>query len=372
MADPICWDGVFLKRIFVFLLLAVSGVIPQKAWALEYSALPASQPIADERLVDQNGRELRFYSDLVRGQKVVINFMFTSCTMICPPISAVSAKLAQDFAAAKEGAKVISISIDPESDTVEKLQSHRARYLKNSGAENSWILLTGARSSVSRVLASLGQPAIGSQNHDPVYIVGDDRAGKWTMIRGIASPKSLESALKRTADATIKRANSHDANTFKQYFTDTEFTDQSGRKVRLYSDLLKGHKVLVNFGFTRCTAICSPATNNLATVQKLISSQMETQVRILTFTVDPDHDTPEVLKKFAEKHGAGRGWYFLTGNKAQISKALQKLGGWTEVPDNHSGVLMYGDVDKGVWSKSSSMDSPREIAFAISKISDNG
>ena len=343
-----------------------------RAVAADFTKLPAGKPIADERLVDEDGRDVRFYSDLVRGQKVVINFMFTTCAMICPPVSAVSAKLAEDFAAANQGARVISISIDPENDTADRLRAHRAKYLKNSESHGSWKLLTGSRDAVARVLESLGQPAPGAGNHDAVYMVGDDKAGQWREIRGLASAKTLSKTLALASRSNAKKAVSSDAATYKKYFTDTEFTDQNGRKVRLYTDLLKGHKVLVNFGFTRCKAVCSPATKNLAAVQKILGDQMEKNIRILTFTVDPEVDTPEVLQKFAATHGAGPGWYFLTGDKERVAAALKKMGGWTEIPDNHSGVLMYGDVDRGIWSKSSSMDSPREIAFAISKISENG
>lgn len=71
---------------------------------------------------------------------------------------------------------------------------------------------------------------------------------------------------------------------------------------------------IADFIFTRCPAICPRMTSQMKRVAEALSSDF----RIASFSVDPEHDTPEVLRGYAEKHGAGEGWYFLTGETEAI------------------------------------------------------
>ena len=77
--------------------------------------------------------------------------------------------------------------------------------------------------------------------------------------------------------------------------------------------------------------IGSGSWRRLAEVQKLLAPKMGKEVRFVTLTVDPVNDRPEVLKKFAAKFGAGRGWYFLSGDPDNVSAVLKKLGGYGRV-----------------------------------------
>lgn len=363
-----------LLRSHFRLVLSLVGFLlsSRESFAREGSLnFPAGMPIADEELITHEGKPVRFYSEVIRGQKVVINFMFTTCPMVCPAMSAVSAKLVNDLSAAKDDAtKVVTITLDPRVDTPERLAKHRQKFIKSEKKKLNWTLLTGSPEAVSRVLLSLGQKIQDPNSHEATYLVGDDSRGQWKTLRGNVSAKMLRAALHDVAMIN-ENAAATDSRVFRNYFTDTVFTDQNGKKHRLYSDLMQGKKVLINFGFTKCTAICTPATKNMRAVQTKLGSRMGRDIVFITFTVDPEHDTPAVLKKFADKNQVGSGWYFLTGTRDDVQTVLKKIGGWKDLPEDHSGVLMYGDVDQGIWSKSSSMDSPRQIAFAIENLSNN-
>jgi cytochrome oxidase Cu insertion factor (SCO1/SenC/PrrC family) len=102
-------------------------------------------------------------------------------------------------------------------------------------------------------------------------------------------------------------------------------TDQDGNRLGL-KDLL-GKAWVASFIFTRCQATCPAQANNLALLQKeLRGSPLGDKTRLVCLTVDPDHDTPGVLKKYAEQHGAARGvWSFLTG-PADDLVALSRQG----------------------------------------------
>jgi protein SCO1/2 len=96
--------------------------------------------------------------------------------------------------------------------------------------------------------------------------------------------------------------------------------DQNGNSVT--NESLKGKVWLTHFLFTRCPNICPPMTANLAKVQREIEKE-KTPATMVSFTVDPEFDKADVLKKFGQDHGANlTNWYFLTGYS---STDVQKL-----------------------------------------------
>src|SRR5690242_5381640 len=87
--------------------------------------------------------------------------------------------------------------------------------------------------------------------------------------------------------------------------------DQDGRE--LGPDALRGKVWIANFMFTSCPDVCPLLTSKMAAVrQRLVADRAA--VHYVSFSVDPAHDTPEVLKRYAIEHGADRAdWSFLTG-----------------------------------------------------------
>lgn len=155
----------------------------------------------------------------------------------------------------------------------------------------------------------------------------------------------------------------------RRYFTDTLLTDQDGVVRRFYTDLIRGRKVLINFGFTTCKGVCPAMARNLRAVQTRLGPRAS-EVTILTITVDPVNDTPAALKRFAEQMKAGPGWRFLTGTPERVSLVLSRLGGKAPRPEEHSAVLLIGDARTGNWVKTSSMDRPEAIVALIEHLND--
>src|SRR5258708_5456056 len=102
------------------------------------------------------------------------------------------------------------------------------------------------------------------------------------------------------------------------YFPNVPLTTQDGKVVRFYDDLIKGKIVAIDLIYTTCQYACPLETARLVQVQKLLGDRMGRDVFFYSITIDPDHDTPAVLKDYAEKFGAGPGWLFLTGTQADI------------------------------------------------------
>ncbi len=96
------------------------------------------------------------------------------------------------------------------------------------------------------------------------------------------------------------------------------FTDEQGQPFG--SAELAGKVWVANFVFTRCPTICPAFTAKMARVQQGLSTfDAAARVRLVSFSVDPDHDTPEVLRAYAKKHGATPGvWHFLTGSYPEM------------------------------------------------------
>jgi len=97
--------------------------------------------------------------------------------------------------------------------------------------------------------------------------------------------------------------------------------DQNGRSINLSS--LKGEYVLINFIYTGCTGSCPMLTSKMSQVEKKLGPELGKKVRLLSVTLDPEHDNSAQLLKYANEHGAnGADWIFLTGTPAQIDNYL--------------------------------------------------
>jgi protein SCO1/2 len=91
-------------------------------------------------------------------------------------------------------------------------------------------------------------------------------------------------------------------------------TERSGRPVR--RDDLRGSVWVANFVYTRCTDTCPLQSEQLRRIQTAFSGAPD--LRLVSITVDPEHDTPAALRGYAGRYGAGERWWFLTGDKRAI------------------------------------------------------
>lgn len=151
----------------------------------------ALQTIPDLPVIDQNGKRLRFYSDLVAGRVVAINFIFTTCTTICPPLTATFRRVQQDLATGSPDAKLISISVDPGTDTPERLFDFAAKFKAGPG----WTFVTGEKGDIDALLRAFGVAVADKNDHTPMILVGNDQTGQWTRIYGLSPPSTIAQAI---------------------------------------------------------------------------------------------------------------------------------------------------------------------------------
>lgn len=159
--------------------------------------------IPDVSVRTHDGRSVRFYRDLIQGKVVAVNFIFTTCTTVCPPMGALFGQL-QNEQRARVGRDVflISVSIDPAVDTPERL----AAWGKKFGAGPGWTLVTGNKENITVILKAMGVYVPSFQDHQPVTIVGNDALGSWQRVYGFATARKLSALIEQvSATRTARR-----------------------------------------------------------------------------------------------------------------------------------------------------------------------
>ena len=143
--------------------------------------------VPDEELVDQDGHPVRI-RELFADHVVAVNFVFTTCTTICSPMSAIFGRLQGALGPAMEQKiRLVSISLDPATDTPEKLREYADRFDRRAG----WTFLTGPPDRVARVLRGLGGQAFVREGHRPLTLIGSASDRRWQRVHGIAPPDRL-------------------------------------------------------------------------------------------------------------------------------------------------------------------------------------
>ena len=157
-----------------------------------------------------------------------------------------------------------------------------------------------------------------------------------------------------------------------RHFPNLLLTTHEGKKVRFYDDLLKDKIVVINFMYVKCERVCPGITANLAKLQKLLGSRLGRDIFMYSFTLKPEQDSPEVLRKYAEAYHAKEGWTFLTGTPEDMELLRRKLGFTDPDPrrdadkSNHIGNIRYGNEPLQLWGSCPGLSKASWIAESIS------
>ena len=151
------------------------------------------------------------------------------------------------------------------------------------------------------------------------------------------------------------------------YFPNVELTTQDGESVRFFDDLIEDKVVLINFIYTSCVDTCPMETAQLTQVQKILGERLGKDVFFYSISIDPENDTPEVLKEYKDRFRAN--WTFLTGDSADITELRKKLGLYIEEiqdgSNNHNVNMIIGNQATGRWMKRSPFENPYVLADQI-------
>jgi protein SCO1/2 len=155
--------------------------------APEVARTSAAYTVPDVELVRDDGKTVRLTKELEDGRPVVLSFIFTSCTTVCPVISATLAQLQRKLGPARSQVHLVSISIDPELDSAERLRKYASKF----GAGPEWQHYTGTLAASLAVQRAFGVYRGDKMNHTPAMLVRAAPGAHWVRIDGFASPDQL-------------------------------------------------------------------------------------------------------------------------------------------------------------------------------------
>lgn len=157
------------------------------------SGAGASQPVTVRlpavRLRSHSGPPVEFATSLDEQRPVLLNFIFTSCTTVCPPMSQIFAALQERLGTRREQVQMVSVSIDPEHDSPARLRDYAARF----GAGTQWRFHTGSTDAIDAVQRAFNVYRPDKMGHTPVTFIRPKGSppGQWRRLDGYATPDDL-------------------------------------------------------------------------------------------------------------------------------------------------------------------------------------
>lgn len=192
-------NRVITTAILCLLLLGVSNA-QQPATAPDSAG---HKYFTDVELINQDGKKLRFYSDLLQGKVVIINSFFATCQGSCLPLNQNLEKVQQALGdRLGKDVFILSISVDPTVDTPTNLNA----YAKKLHARPGWHFLTGTKENVDFALKKIGQFVPDKQDHLNIFIIGNERTGLWKKAFGLAKSEELVKVVESVINDQLKTA----------------------------------------------------------------------------------------------------------------------------------------------------------------------
>lgn len=191
-------------------------------------------------------------------------------------------------------------------------------------------------------------------------------AGLWWLSGALAAPLAMAHGDHPPATgATAPVAESNTALTLQTRLPDVWVTHQLGQKMRLQRDLLQHRVAVVSFIYTSCPTICSPLTANLKQARDMLPPAVAERTQFLSFTLDPSHDTPEVLQAFANRVGITGSWAFVSAKPSVVQQIQAALAVRTRRKEDHTPLVFIGDNVRGHWVIKPGLANPQALAEAI-------
>jgi protein SCO1/2 len=169
------------------LLAEEMGNMEQKADAPAFTRSTATYKVPDVKMVRQDGKKLSFLKELDDGRPVILSFVFVSCSAICPMLTHVLSKVQSKLDAEGKKAHLISISIDPESDSPAKL----IEYAKKFGAGAGWDFYTGTREASLALQKAFNTYRGDKMNHTATILMRSEPGKPWLRLEGFLNPDAV-------------------------------------------------------------------------------------------------------------------------------------------------------------------------------------
>jgi len=172
--------ALLLPVVAMTLCAATAAAEPEPA---RYQRTVEKYTIPDVVLINQDGEKVRFKTLFESGQPVVVDFIYGTCTTICPILSAGYANLQRKLVTDSAKVNLVSITIDPENDTPAILKEYLSRYQAKPG----WNFLTGSRKDIDRVMTAFDAYFRDKMDHKPLTFIRSPKDGSWIRLYGLLS-----------------------------------------------------------------------------------------------------------------------------------------------------------------------------------------
>ena len=156
--------------------------------------------------------------------------------------------------------------------------------------------------------------------------------------------------------------------TTKVVLSDVPLVDATGNRVRLAQEVIGERIAVVNFIYTSCTTVCPVSSATFQQLQQKLGARLGTDVVLVSFTVDPQRDTPQRLREYAGRYEAREGWTWLTGAKPDLDGALKGFGVFTANFEDHPAMVLVGDARAGKWTRFFGFPSVDDLVARIEAI----
>jgi protein SCO1/2 len=184
-----------IRLTIMLLLLAILSltVLPAAADELKYKRTIENYTMPDVTLINQDGKRVKFKNLINSDKPVVVDFIYGTCTTICPVLSAGYVNLQRKLGPNSANVHLISISIDPENDTPKVMKE----YLKRYRAQPGWDFFTGSRADIDKVMRAFDAYIPNKMYHYPLTLIRDPKDGKWVRVFGLTSTSEFMNEYKK-------------------------------------------------------------------------------------------------------------------------------------------------------------------------------
>ena len=176
---------VLLLLIVLLAQLSTPGAAP--AETKHYKRSVERYNIPDVVLINQDGNKVRLASLLNSDHPVIVDFIYGTCTTICPVLSASFVNLQRKLGPAGKKLRLVSITIDPEHDSPKVMKD----YLKRFRAQPGWDFLTGSRKDIDAVMKGFNAYIPDKMSHYPINLIRNPKDGSWVRLFGMLSSKEF-------------------------------------------------------------------------------------------------------------------------------------------------------------------------------------
>ena len=178
--------------VIVVMMMSVSALAAEKP---RFTRTEVEIDIPDVTLINQQGDEVGFREMLLGERPVYVEFIFATCTTICPVLSAGFASMQRKLGDGRDQVNLVSITIDPEHDGPEELKTYLDRY----GAKSGWDFLTGTREDIDLVEKAFDAYVADKMSHQPLTFIRSPGTGQWVRLYGFAGSADLLEELRKAS-----------------------------------------------------------------------------------------------------------------------------------------------------------------------------